>query len=87
MTTKELNRDFKRLHKAFKGRKSGDTTNWTLNDWMESTDQDITFKKELIRLYDASDKFHYANRLSILIFIEMNNSIRALQFHLVQTKL
>lgn len=43
-------------------------------------------KKTLADLYRASDQFKYANARSVLIFIYLNNSLRAVPFHNVYVK-
>lgn len=87
MTARELNRDFKNLYKRYRIRRREDTTDWTQEKWDEWNEQREEDKKELVRLYNASEEFYYANKLSIQIFIELNNRWRVIPFHQVYARI
>ena len=87
MKTKTLNRDYKRLFKANKAllKKANDSTEKdyekfkTEGYWKEQE----KLKKELRRLFCADSGFKYINRTSIIIFMDLNQSFRAIKFHLI----
>lgn len=74
MTTKELNRDVKRLNKLVLAldKIGGDA-------YFKSID--ISVKPEFIRLLNADREFLYLNRTSILILLRLNLRFRIVAFH------
>ena len=81
MTKAELNRDIKRLKKAFDKRKLGDTNNWVPKDWVDYEEEQEKLRQEFLRLYRADPNFEYYNLLSLKIMLLINNSLRAVPFH------
>ncbi len=81
MTNQELNRDIKRLHKAFLNKRNDNTTNWTNKDWSEFTKYEDNLKEEFKRLYYADRNFEVINKQGILIMLALNNSLRVIPFH------
>ena len=81
MTKQELNRDIKRLYKAFLKRKSGDTSNWTAKDWQNYEQQEDELKKEFSRLYYADKEMKYITLENLKIMIVLNNSLRVIALH------
>ena len=73
MTSKELNREFRKLMRAY-------TAMYSLPQKQFYSTQ-MVLKKTLLDLYRASDQFKYANARSVLTFIYLNNSLRAAPFH------
>lgn len=74
MTTKELNRDIKRLNKSIKDHLSMGIDEFFL--WFE----DVA-KPEYLRLYHADSKFEYMSRSSILIMYRLNLRYRIIALH------
>ena len=72
MTTKELNRDIKRL---WKEREKQDGTAAEYWDWIESD-----FKKEFLRLYNADSQCEYMNLKSFKIMYRLNQCHRMVPF-------
>lgn len=81
MTTQELNRDVKRLYKAFLDKKSDNTASWTNKDWNDLERKDNELKEEFKRLYYADRNFDYMSKQSLLIMLAINNSLRVITFH------
>lgn len=77
MTKQELNRDIKRVYKAYKNRIEPKTD----SDWQEYNKQMDYIKSELKRLYGADKEFEYMTKLSILMMLELNRKVRAIPFH------
>lgn len=82
MTTRELNRDFNRLYLRLKKE-----DHQKVNNYQETEARLQSYREEIKRLYFASDSLRYANRKSILIFMDFNRKFRAIQFHSVFTYL
>jgi len=74
MTTKELNRDIKRLVKNIHNLMGKD-----FDAYFEYIHNDA--KKEFIRLYYADKEFKYMNKQSVLIMFRLNISYRFVEFH------
>lgn len=86
MTNQELNRDIKRLFvKYTNSRKSEDTSNWSQKDWDNYEKQELEFKTEFKRLYYADSNFTALNKNSLLMMLSMNNTLRAITFHVFGT--
>ena len=81
MTNQELNRDIKRLYKAYKSKVSENTSNWTHEDWRKYENQENAFKKEFQRLYYADRNFDVLNATTLKMMISLNNSLRVVAFH------
>lgn len=82
MTTQELNRDVKRLYKAFLDKRSDNTSSWTNKDWNDLERKDNELKEEFKRLYYADRNFDYMSKQSLLIMLAINNSLRVITFHI-----
>lgn len=75
MTTKELNRDVKRLHQSIMKASQQMTT----EEYFDFISRDA--KREYLRLYHADSTFTYMNRSSILIMFVLNRVNRFIPFH------
>jgi hypothetical protein len=71
MTKQELNRDTKRLLKAYKAALKS-------KNYYE---QLPAIQKELKRLYMADSNFKYMNKTSILILLRLNLRLREIELH------
>lgn len=78
MTTRELNRDIKRLNAAIKAMPSGPSDQHKETYYKFIADY---AKKEFTRLYFAADDFKVLSKESILILIRLNLRHRFIAFH------
>lgn len=76
MTTKERNRDIKRLAKAIKNFPDTDKTGKTAYEFIDGY-----AKKEFIRLHNADNSFQSLSNESILLLIGLNRTYRFIPFH------
>jgi len=75
MTTKELNRDIKRLYKNYMAKRQGEATDQYYK-WVESE-----VKPELKRLYYADNTFNSLNADSLKMLLRLNLCLRVIPFH------
>lgn len=76
MTTKELNRDIKRLLNTYKALNELKMDNDTYFKSIE-----LSIKPELKRLYYADQEMKYMTKDSILILLRLNVRFRVIPFH------
>jgi len=77
MTTKELNRDVKRMYKHHFEKLEADEDNMEYFKF-----KDGEGKKEFMRLYWSDRKLEYLNRENIIRMMIINQKCRYIQFHL-----
>ena len=76
MTTKELNRDIKKLKRSVDKMKTSEHTN---DQWFEFIEKQI--KPEFIRLYNADNTMKALNADSLRIMLRLNVRFRFINFH------
>jgi len=81
MKKSELNRDIKRLKKAFDKRKTGDTRAWRAQEWNEYQEEQDKLTEEFLRLYRLDKNFDNCSLISLKTMLIINTSLRAVPFH------